>query len=89
MKLGAFAGSRTETCVSGLLLTSLLLFSSPASSPEPGDVLPGPAGHHPAASADRAGAARADAGCQRHHPDVNASHGPDGRCTAGPASSSK
>lgn len=90
MKLGAFAGFITETCVSGLFLDiSLLLPSSPASSPEPGDVLPGPASYHPAASADCAGPASANTSCQRHHPDINASHSPDGRCTAGPASSSK
>lgn len=87
--LGAFPGSRRETCVSQPFLTSLLLFSSPASSPEPGDVLPGSAGYDPAAGADGAGPASADAGCQRHHPDLNASHGPDCCCTTGPASSGK
>lgn len=81
--------SRMETYVSGLFLTALLLFSSPASSPEPGDILPGSAGYHPAASADCAGPASANAGCQWHHPDINTGHSPDSRCTTGPASSSK
>lgn len=87
--LRAFPGSRREMCVSSPFLTSLLLFSSAASGPEPGDILAGPASDNPAAGADGAGPASADAGCQRHHPDLNACHGPDCCCTTGSAGSSK
>lgn len=85
--LGAFPGSRRETRVSRPFLTSLLLFSSPASGPELGDILAGAASHDPAAGADGAGPASADTGCQRHHPDLDTSHGPDCCCSTGPAGS--
>lgn len=75
--------------VCGLFLTSPLLCSPPASGAEPGDVLAGAAGGHPAAGAGGAGAACADAGCRWHHPDAGASHGADGGCAAGPAGPSK
>lgn len=62
-----------------------LLSSPSASSPKPSDVVPGAAGHHPAAGADSAGPAGADADSQWHAADPRPSHGADGGRAPGAA----